>query len=35
VRGTPFDFTKPRAISERINEVGGNPRSFQDRLRPD
>jgi aldose 1-epimerase len=24
VRGTPFDFTKPRAISERINEVGGN-----------
>ena len=23
VRGTPFDFTKPRAISDRINEVGG------------
>jgi aldose 1-epimerase len=25
VKGTPFDFTTPRAIGERIRQVGGNP----------
>lgn len=28
VKGTPLDFTKPRPISERINEVGGIPTGY-------
>ena len=28
MKGTPLDFTKPRPISERINEVGGNPTGY-------
>jgi aldose 1-epimerase len=25
VRGTPFDFTTPRPIGERLDDIGGNP----------
>jgi len=28
VKGTPLDFTKPRPINERINEVGDNPAGY-------
>ena len=34
VKGTPFDFTTPHKIGERIEQTGGKPVGLRPQLRP-